>query len=428
MSILSSHVDILNQRALILRERGIIHLNADEKSTPGWRHLSVQGNQMLNFGCCNYLGLESDPRLREAAKEAIDRYGVQYYSVRAYVSLPPYQELEHNFSLMFGKPAVVMPSTALGHWAAMPILVGSEDAIILDHQVHTTVQEIARMVKANGTHVEMVRHNRLDYLESRIRKLSIQYKKIWYMADGVYSMYGDVAPMSGIHDLLNRYEQFHLYIDDAHGMSWTGKNGTGMVTQLVPFHPKMVLITSLSKAFGCMGGLAIFPDEATKAKVRNVGSTLIFTGPIQPALLAAALECTKIHLSNEIYEMQAALKERLDFMKNRAVELNLPILGNGETPVFYLGTSKPEVCYGMVKRLMEAGFFPALAVFPSVPYHRSGMRLLPTLYHSLEDIAALLEAIAGLLPQVLKEENFSLDEIREAFDLPEVILEPVLVD
>ena len=417
MSTLSSQVDDINALVDGLKNLGIVHLNADEKREPGWKYLSVDGKKLLNFACCNYLGLETDPRLREAAKEAIDHYGVQFYTVRAYVSLPPYQELEHLFSQMYGKPAVVMPSTALGHWATMPAIVGSEDAVILDHQVHATVHGIARMIKANGVHIEMIRHNRMDYLENRIQKLSLQYKKIWYMADGVYSMYGDIAPMQDIVSLLDKYEQFHLYIDDAHGMSWAGKHGAGMVIERAPFHERMVLMTSLSKAFGTMGGLAVFPNEEMKNLVRNVGSTLIFTGPIQPALLAASLASVKIHLSDEIYQLQSALKSRIAFFRAKCTELDLPVLGEGESPVFYLATGKKQISASLSKKLIEAGFLTALAVFPSVPHTRSGLRLLPTVNHTFEDITTLLETIAELFPIVLEEENFSKEEILESFKL-----------
>lgn len=417
MSTLSSQVENINEFVDSLKKIGIVHLNADEKREPGWKSISVDGKELMNFACCNYLGLETDIRLREAAKEAIDQYGVQFYTVRAYVSLPPYQELEYLFSKMYGKPSIIMPSTALGHWATMPVIIGSEDAVILDHQVHATVHGIARMIKANGVHIEMIRHNRMDYLENRIKKLSLEYKKVWYLADGVYSMYGDVAPMPEIVELLNKYEQFYLYIDDAHGMSWAGKHGGGMVIERAPFHEKMVLMTSLSKAFGSMGGLAVFPNEEMKNLVRNVGSTLIFTGPIQPALLAASLASVKIHLSDEIYALQSALRERMAFFKDKCVELDLPVLGEGETPVFYLATGKKQISASLSRKLIDAGFLTALAVFPSVPHTRSGLRLLPTVNHSFEDITALLETIAELYPIVLKEENFSKEKILESFGI-----------
>ena len=213
----------VNELAFHLRDRGIIHLTTDGHPMPDRRLLHVDNKELLNFSSCNYVGLEADSRLKQAAIAAIEKYGVQFYTVRAYVSLQPYEELESLLDQMYGLPTVVMPTTMLGHITCMPVLVEAVDAVILDHQVHTSVQVTAKILKSQGTHIEMVRHNRMDYLENRINKLKDQYKKIWYFADGVYSMYGDIAPMKPLYELMETYEQFHVYIDDSHGMSWTGK-------------------------------------------------------------------------------------------------------------------------------------------------------------------------------------------------------------
>ncbi|MEK7254567.1 MAG: aminotransferase class I/II-fold pyridoxal phosphate-dependent enzyme, partial [Bacteroidota bacterium] len=359
----------------------------------------------------------------QAAIEAIRQYGVQFYCVRAYLSLPPYEELEEAMSRIFRKPAIVMPSTALGHWATIPVIISPDDAIILDNQVHATVQMSAAIAKANGTHLERIRHNRLDYLENRIAKLSKTHRKVWYMADGVYSMFGDVAPMADLHELLDRHEQFYLYVDDAHGMSWAGRNGAGWALSKAPFHPKMVLISSLSKAFGTMGGVAVFPNEEMKTLVRNLGSTLIFTGPIQPALVAASLASAKIHLSDEIYSLQAKLSGRAQFLREKASELDLPFLPNEETPVFYLACGKMEVAFRLSKLMMENGFYAGFAIYPSVPLNQAGLRILPTVNHSLEDISNVLNALAELLPEALEAEGFSMDEIWQSFRYQQLVQE-----
>lgn len=416
-----SPTDFVHQLATKLRKLGVVHLDADEKKTPGWRTIPIHGKDLLNFAGCSYLGLESDERLKQAATDAILRYGVQHYCVRAYVSLHPYQELEATLSQVFEKPAIVMPSTALGHWATMPVLMESTDAVILDHQVHATVQMSARILKASGSHVEMIRHSRLDYLESRLKKLRNSHRRVWYLADGVYSMYGDTTPMSGLYELLDRYENFYLYVDDAHGMSWKGKNGSGAaLAEAGYFHPKMVLMSSLSKAFGTMGGVAVFPDEEMKWRVRNCGSTLIFTGPIQPPLVAASLASAKIHLSGEIYNFQSRLRGRIQFFHEKAKALDLPFLGSGEAPIFYLGVGSIEAAAQLSKRLIDSGFLTAIAVYPSVPVNNAGLRMLVSNHHTLADISALLETVAELLPPVLAAHELSLEQIHRAFHFPGV--------
>jgi 7-keto-8-aminopelargonate synthetase-like enzyme len=312
-----------------------------------------------------------------------------------------------------------MPTTMLGHLSTMPVLMGPDDAVIMDHQVHTSVQMTAKILKANGTHIEMIRHNRMDYLEARIKKLREEYDKIWYLADGVYSMYGNIAPLEDIYNLLQQYEQFHLYIDDSHGMSWTGPHGSGAVRDRIPFHPRMVLITSLGKAFGASGGVGVFYDEQTRALVRNTGSPLIFTGPLQPATLGAAVASAKIHLSDEIYELQDNLKGKIAYFQQKAADLGLPMVSREGTPIFFLGAGKPEVGSRLTQRLKERGIFSCLAIYPSVPYNNTGIRFLLTVHHTRQDIDFLLETVAEEMPKILKEEAFSYEQIYKAFRMEE---------
>lgn len=390
-------------------------MKLDDAPMPDRRVIYLDNKAILNFSSCNYVGLEADPRLKKGAIEAIERYGTQYYCVRAYTSLYPYQELEAMMDQIFGFPSIVMPTTMLGHLSCLPSLVGSEDAVIMDHQVHTSVQMTVKILKANGIHSEMMRHNRMDYLESRIQKLRNDYKKIWYLADGVYSMYGNIAPMGELHELMQRYEQFHLYIDDSHGMSWTGEHGTGSVLEGMPFHPNLVLVTSLGKAFGASGGVAVFHEQSTKDLVMNTGKPLIFTGPLQPATLGAAVASAKIHLSDEIVILQNQLKSNIDYFVSKAKHLQLPIISKDKTPIFFLGVSRIEIATKLVRALLDSGFFAGIACYPSVPYNNTGVRFMVTLNHTKADIDNLLETVAELLPGILVSESFSLEQIWKAF-------------
>ena len=410
-------VEFVNELAYQLKDRGIIHLTTDGQSMPDRRVLHIGGEELLNFSSCNYVGLEADPRLKEAAIEAIHKYGVQFYTVRAYVSLQPYEELESLLDQMFGLPTVVMPTTMLGHLTCLPVLIGRDDAVILDHQVHTSVQMTTKILHSGGTHVEMIRHDRMDYLENRINKLKTKYKKIWYLADGVYSMYGNIASMKDMYSLMEQHEQFHVYIDDSHGMSWTGRHGTGTVFERIAPHPRMVVVSSMGKAFGASGGVGVFYDEKLRDKVRNTGSPLIFTGPLQPSILGAAVASAKIHLSDEIVALQDNLKAKVNYFYNKAVELDLPILGKGESPIFFLGVGKPEVGFKVVERLKAKGIFSCIAVYPSVPYQRTGLRFLLTVHHTKEDIDLLLHSVAEELPVALEEESLSMKEIYRRFGL-----------
>src|SRR5437588_7424735 len=264
----NSFYDSIDQIITYGVHQGILHLCNEDTNFNG-NTLLLKGREVVNFGSCSYLGLEFDPRLKEGAKEAIDRYGTQFSESRAYVSLKLYEELEASFQDIFEQSCVVTQTTSLGHIANLPVLVNDHDAIIMDHQVHNSVQTAVNLLKAKGITVELLRHNRMDMLEDRIKELRTRHRKIWYLADGIYSMFGDACPLEDIYSLLNRYEEFFFYVDDAHGMSIYGKHGRGYVLGKKEMHPKMVMATSLAKAFATGGAVMVYPNPELARKVRT---------------------------------------------------------------------------------------------------------------------------------------------------------------
>ena len=409
-------IDLINKNVKNAKAQGIAQLITTNQKLDG-RTITTKENQFVNFGSCSYLGLELDERLKNASIEAIHKYGVHFSCSRSYLSINPYDELEELLGQIFGYPTIAAPSTTLGHMSNIPVLVGRNDAVILDHQVHASVQNAVKMVKASGTHVEMVRHNNMEYLENRLRKLSQTHDKVWYMADGIYSMYGDGAPMKELRSLLEAYEQFHLYVDDAHGMSWAGKNGCGYALSEIDYHERMVLITSLGKGFGTSGSAMVYPTQEMKEMVRNCGGTMMFSGPLPPPVLGAAIECAKIHLSDEIYQLQNDLQARISHFINTANQLELPLVDESATPIFYVGVGKPEVGYDLCRKMMDLGFYTNIAAFPSVPYNNTGLRMTITRHHTMEDISRVLNTMSQHLDKVLHAADYSRFDIFKAFKM-----------
>jgi 7-keto-8-aminopelargonate synthetase-like enzyme len=279
--------------------------------------------------------------------------------------------------------------------------VGPNDVVLLDQQVHASVQMAAQLLKANHLPVERIQHSNLEKLENQILKLKDKHDKIWYMADGVYSMYGDAAPAKELGALLDQYEQFYLYVDDAHGMSWTGKNGTGYFLNQFPLHPKIYFTASLSKAFGGAGGLMVLPDERTKNMVELTGTTQIFSGPIQPPMLGADIALAKIHLGQDLPLYQQELAENIQFFINCAKVYQIPLASEEFTPVFYVKIGISSVSMEIVKTLMERGFYTNICMFPAVPTNNEGIRITINRKHQKRDIESLLANIADLLPKDL---------------------------
>jgi 7-keto-8-aminopelargonate synthetase-like enzyme len=269
MSAFEKRLNRLDQMVSAGAADGLALRTPDDLPLDG-RTLRFDGRPVLNFGSCSYLGLEFDPRLRAGVCEAVGRYGTQFSSSRIYVQAPPYIELEHCLGEMFGGHALVVPSTTLGHVAALPVLVGSQDAVIVDQQVHQSVQMAVDHLRCQGTVVEVINHSDVSQLEGALAR-HVGRARIWYLADGVYSMYGDIAPLGQLAALLRREERLHLYIDDSHGVGWTARHGRGPTLDQFGSHERVVVAAGFAKSFGAGGAAIVFPDAELKRRVRAVG-------------------------------------------------------------------------------------------------------------------------------------------------------------
>ena len=396
------------------REKNIAHLYA---ATPEEGKIQVEQHTMVNFGSCSYLGLEYNESLKKGAKKAIDNYGTQFSASRAYVSCELYHELEQNLEEMTNCKVVVAPTTTLGHISTIPVVVGNNDVVILDHQVHASVQTAVQLLKARGIKIEMIRHNNMEMLENRIIKLKAEYSNIWYMADGIYSMYGDCADMKQLTKLMNKYSTFNLYIDDAHGTSCYGKNGVGYVLSQVSMHKQMIVAISLNKAFASGGGAILFSDSTRADLVRSCGGPMITSGPMQPASLGAAIAASKIHLSNQINKFQEDLEQNIKYTNLIIEKLQLPIIAVNESPIFFIGISVPKLGYEMVSRMKNSGFYMNIGIFPAVPIKNTGIRFTITRLHTFQQISSMLNIFAKHYFQVLNEENYPIQKIYKAFKL-----------
>ena len=366
--------DIVNQA----KQHGVSHLYDDSDQWLG-HHLKVKGKELINFGTCGYLGLETHPKLIEKAIEQTKRYGTQYSISRALMTSKNNRELEDKLELMFdGHKTIVFSSTSLAHVAVIPIVVNTTDLIILDQQTHVSIQTATQIMASKGVPVEIIRHNNLEMLERKIQTERDKYDKIWYMIDGVYSMFGDLAPLDELNELAKKYPSLHFYIDDAHGMSWTGTHGSGCVFEKFKTNHKTILATTMAKGYGSLGGIIVFPDNETYNKVILHGGALSYSHPIAPAVLGASIASAAIHLSDEIYTIQNELKDKIDYCNELMKNSVFPVLSNPHTPIYFIGTGQPNVGYNFNKRILSEGFYVNIGLFPAVPVKNTGLRFTIT--------------------------------------------------
>ncbi|MDP1744375.1 MAG: aminotransferase class I/II-fold pyridoxal phosphate-dependent enzyme, partial [Bacteroidota bacterium] len=411
----NNSLDTIDELLTNAKQMGVIHLVSDVNAMSD-RKLPVFNKELLNFGTCGYLGLELDQRLKDGAIDFTQKYGTQYGISRGYLSSGINVQLEEYLSQMFdNRHVLTYSSTSSAHISVIPTLITSEDAIILDQQVHFSVQTAAQLLRQKGVPIEMIRHSNMEMLEKQLKQLGKTHKKIWYLIDGVYSMYGDVAPFDSLLYLMDKYEQLHVYVDDAHGMSWHGKNGSGYTNSKVPKHEKIMLMTTMGKGFGVTGGLAIFPNEETFRKVRIFGGPLIYSHPLAPPIIGAAIASAKIHLSDDIYRIQKELRENIDYCSQLIAKTDLTVMSDPLTPIGFVAMGQPKVGYNMVKRLLNDGFFVNLALFPAVSVRNTGVRFSINRQVKKNEIKEFVDALVYHYPKVLKEENRTIDDVRKAF-------------
>jgi 7-keto-8-aminopelargonate synthetase-like enzyme len=356
--------------------------------------MTIYGTKLVDFGSCSYLGLNRDDRLKAGAHDAVDRFGPNYSSSTVYTSLGLYRELEEKLSRIFDAPALAAPTTTLAHLGAIPVLALPGDLVILDQNAHATLQLTADVLRGRGVQVETVAHNNVAELRKRLVETTADFKRVWYVADGLYSMYGDLAPAREVAPLLDEFPNLHVYYDEAHSVGWLGRSGRGHVLNEVPWHRRMVIAAGLAKSFGAHGAVLAFGTEEMRRRVLLVGSTFTFSGPIQVASLGAAVASADIHLSPEHAMRQQHLDAQISMVRSLLLERGLPVVRLDQTPIWFIKVGPANTTAKLVRGLMDDGFYTNPASFPALPLGSAGIRFTQTLHHTDDQLRSLIDAIA----------------------------------
>ena len=355
------------------------------------RLVTVDGARLANFGSCSYMALEALPQIRECAHRAIDEYGTQFSFSRAYLQCELYTELESLLEEIAGRPILVTASTSLAHMSALPSLITDDDHIIIDQFAHASLHTAVQLVPE--VPMEILRHSRMDQLDARLTQLRGKARKVWYIIDGLYSMLGDFAPFEDLRRLLDMHDHLRLYIDDAHSTSWLGKRGRGAALDHFADDERVVVALSLNKAFSAAGGLLALPNRDMVNRVRRCGGPMLFSGPIQPPMLGAAVGSARLHVSKEFPALQADLAARLQLCANAMAGTKLPHSAGEPSPIFQAPCDSPRVAFKAADLLRQRGYYCCVCVFPAVPMNRPGLRFTVTRHNDPADIAPFVAAL-----------------------------------
>jgi 7-keto-8-aminopelargonate synthetase-like enzyme len=198
------------------------------------------------------------------------------------------------------------------------------------------------------------------------------------------------------------YPKLHLYVDDAHSTSWFGKCGRGWALDTLPDRSRVVVALSLNKAFSAGGGALIFPTEETRTKVRRCGGPMLFSGPVPPPMLGAAVASAELHLRSDFLQHQEMLASRIQLVLALAREHGIQFVANSQSPIFfvqcgYLGAIR------LAQSLRNRGAYVSPGGFPAVSKGQEGIRFTVSLNNTEDDIRSFMKVLAS--------ERRKLDEV-----------------
>ena len=385
-------------------KNNVLHLNASNTSH---NTIDIEGRSLYDFSNYLYMRLERHPKLIEGGIEAMKTYGVQFGYSEAYVTLGLKKELEQQLSQVFGKPTIVAQSTTLAHQSVLPTIINDNDLLIVDQYAHASIQEAAKLLNDRGVKKEIVRHNRIDLIEKKILEHRNKHPRIWYLADGVYSMHGNYARINEIEHLLNKYKQFHFFVDDAHGMGWTGQNGRGYVLSQMELHEKMILITSMNKAYSASGGAIVVPNQEWYTRIKNCGGPLIFSTPIPPPNVGIGLASAKLHMTKEFKAIQEDLKSKIKFCRSILDREGIPEISQNDSPVFFIPCSLPDIAFNLSRLMLENGFYVTATMFPAVGSSHAGIRFCINVNLTIELIGNMVQLLKKLYYKVIADFGYT---------------------
>ena len=358
--------------------------------------IRIDGRPVVNFGSCSYLGLAVDERLKKGAIEATERFGPLYSSSQTYSAIDLYDQLEEALGRMTDAPGVVIPATTtLGHLSCLPTLVGEQDAVVLDSHSHASLQLTVQVLASRGIPIRAVAHGNLPELESALAELSPKHRSVWYLADGVYSMLGDLSPIGSVAEAMEAFPNLFVYYDDAHGFSWAGRHGRGYVLSQLGWSERLVVAVGLAKSFGSGGAALFFGDPAAAAAVRHLGGPMTFSGPIHPPTLGAAVASASIHLSDEHEDLRRRINDQIGLVARSLASHQLPVVAWAPTPIWMVRIGDFDRVLEIAGRMLADGYYLNVTAFPAVPVGMAGLRFT----HTLRQSPAQIEEMIGLLAE-----------------------------
>ncbi len=347
--------------------------------------ISMNGRQILNFSSNNYLGLANHPKLIEAAIQATRELGVGAGAVRTIIgTMGIHEQLEEKLArFKHCEATLVLQSGFTANMAAIPPIMGEGDVIISDALNHASIIDAVRL--SRGASKDIFAHSDMNALESVLKKHKTARRKL-IVTDGVFSMDGDIAKLPEIVALAEQYNAI-VMVDDAHGSGVLGSHGRGTVDHFGLHDQVDIVVGTMSKALGSMGGY-VASTQAMREIMVNKARPLLFSTPHPPSVVAACLAAI------ELLEADDALIQKLwyntRYFKAGMKSIGLPI--DSETPLCPVIVGTSEKAQKLSQRLLEEGIYGRAIVFPTVAADKARVRIIINACHTQAHLDRCIEA------------------------------------
>jgi glycine C-acetyltransferase len=378
--------EFVSEEVASFKDQGTFRKKRVLQSEQGARVL-LDGKRVVMLGSSNYLGLASDPRVKEAAKNAVDKYGNGAASVSEVCGLTDlHLQLRARLAHFLGtEDALIYPSCSTANAGVIDGLMREGDLIFSDQFNHASIVDGCRISTAAK---RVYPHKDLATLEDLLRDAG-EARLRMIVTDGVFSMEGDTAPLDKIVKLGDEYEAI-IVVDESHALGVLGQRGKGTIEQYGVQGQIDIQTGTFGKALGGAGGGYVCGSQDLVDYLYHRSRSFIFTNALPPATVAAALAALSI------LEAEPELVQRLwnntAHFRAGIESIGLPLLG-GESPITPVVIGETPKAYAMADRLMDDGVFLAAVGYPVVPVGEARLRMQISAALTTDDLDFALERI-----------------------------------
>ena len=372
-----------------LKEEGV-YRKLPVNSVPSDAVITLNGKRVINLCSNNYLGFANHPRLVNAAKAAIDKYGVGAGAVRTISgNMEIHEELDRKIAeFKKEEAAIAYQSGYLANLGVIQAITEKGDLIISDSLNHASIIDGVRLSRADKA---IYAHNDMEDLERILKERRKDYNDVLIITDGVFSMDGDLANLPEIVRLAKKYNA-KTYVDDAHGSGVLGERGRGTVDHFDLHGEVDYIMGTLSKAIGVVGAYVAGSNEMRDYLLHR-GRPQLFSTSLMPAAAGASIEA--FNMLEETNEYTEKLWDNTKYFQNRLMEMGFSI-GKTVTPITPLFIYDEAKTMEFSKKLLERGVFTSGIVFPTVPKGTARIRMMLSANHTKEDLDFAIQQIYEL--------------------------------